>query len=243
MRLLFARVRLQFGRWRRTQRIKLRFLRMLWSNPDYRKHVIPWIRSQQDGYLLNKPMPWLVFDAISFLQTRIPPQASVFEYGSGGSTLYWLSRGCTCVSVEHDEAWSQILSARLGSKKGIEYRYIPPEPGQLCPAADPADPNCYQSSLAPFLDFNFKRYVTAIDTYPEACFDIVSIDGRARASCVMHGAKHVKVGGLLILDNSDREHYTAQTSQYLVDFQAHHFAGPAPVTPYLAQTSIYIRLR
>jgi len=236
-------MRLQFGRWRRTQRTKLRFIRLLWSNPAYRKYIIPWIQSQQKDYLLNKPMPWLVFEAIPFIQKHIRPQASVFEYGSGGSTLYWLSQGYSCVSVEHDDAWYHKLLTHFGSRTDVEYRHIPPEAGQICPESNAADPDCYQSSLPAFAGHNFQRYVTVIDEYPEACFDVVSIDGRARSSCVIHAVKHVKVGGLLILDNSDREHYTAQTSPYLADFQAHHFVGPVPVTPYLAQTSVYIRLR
>jgi len=188
-------------------------------------------------------MPWLAFEAVNFIEKHRPSQASVFEYGSGGSTLYWLTKGCTCVSVEHDKDWYHKLLARFASQPRIDYRFVPPEPGAICAEAKAEDPNCYQSANPTLHGFNFHRYATVIDEYHEAYFDVVLIDGRARPSCIMHGAKHVKVGGLLILDNAERAYYTAQTSHYLADFEAHHFMGPLPVISYYAQTSVYIRQR
>ena len=41
---------------------------------------------------LESELPWIAFDAIKYLDKRILPGDQVFEYGSGGSTLYFAKK-------------------------------------------------------------------------------------------------------------------------------------------------------
>jgi hypothetical protein len=71
---------------------------------------------RQDGWYLSvktrKPVdkngdsiPWFTYPAIDFLKTRIHKTHTVFEYGTGGSSI-WLSQHAQSVtSVEHVPTW------------------------------------------------------------------------------------------------------------------------------------------
>jgi hypothetical protein len=61
----------------------------------------------------GKPIPWICYSAIDFLAPRVRPEWRVCEFGSGNSTLWWADRVATVVAVEHDHAWSAIVSPKL----------------------------------------------------------------------------------------------------------------------------------
>ena len=108
-------------------------------------------------------------------------------------------------------------------------------------AQDIADPNLYLSDDVTFSECNFRKYVCQIDLFPDNIFDIVLVDGRARPSCIKHASKKVKIGGLIVLDNSDREYYLRMTANLLQDFDRRIFQGVAPGVTWFTETSIFIR--
>jgi hypothetical protein len=137
-----------------------------------------------------------------------------------------------------------VLADRLRGKAGVDYRLILPEPlGPEEGEADPADPGAYRSTDPPVLQHSFRNYVTAIDAFPEGTFDVVSIDGRARPSCIQHAISRVKRGGLLVLDNAERGYYLEKTSGLLMDFEKREYEGCGPCNFHFWQTNIYRRAR
>jgi precorrin-6B methylase 2 len=66
-----------------------------------------WNRKPQDGD--GQPLPWYSYPSIHFLASR-PAPATVFEYGSGNSTLWWAKRANRVVSVEDDVQWHGYVS-------------------------------------------------------------------------------------------------------------------------------------
>jgi len=56
-------------------------------------------------------IPWLTYPMIEFLNGFDFSDATVFEFGTGGSTLYWAGRAKNVVSVELDAAWAARLAA------------------------------------------------------------------------------------------------------------------------------------
>jgi hypothetical protein len=71
-----------------------------------------WLRSYVTGRPVTKsgsPLPWYTYPAIDFLSERVRPGMRVFEYGSGNSTLWWLSQGCDVVACEHDHEWFEVV--------------------------------------------------------------------------------------------------------------------------------------
>jgi hypothetical protein len=125
----------------------------------------------------------------------------------------------------------------------IDYRLVLPEPAENKKASDIADPNLYLSKDVLSLGYDFRNYVCQIDPYPDNYFDIVSIDGRARPSCIMHSVSKVKVGGMLILDNAERKYYFTKTKDYLGNYEKKEFWGVGPIGVNLWKTDIYLRIK
>jgi hypothetical protein len=227
------------------QRANLRFFLTIASSPSQRRYALSWLLSLQEDYLLRRRQPWLTYDAIRYLTNSVGSNLKVFEFGSGGSTLFWLPRAAMCVSVEHDPGWVARLRPLLSQAPQVDLRLVLPQPIEGQPGTpapeDFADPTLYLSSDPAYAGVSFWAYASQIDAFPDGFFDVVLVDGRARPSCVAHGAAKVREGGLFILDNANIPHYLAQTRQYLSDFDVIEFSGVAPIGRVMAQTNLYWR--
>lgn len=222
------------------RRSRLTFAVKLLRSQSQRRHLLRWVRSTASDYLLATPSPWMTFDAIAYLEEHIRPGWQVFEYGSGGSTLFWLSLGASCVSVEHNPDWYALMKSRLPSGASIDYRFVPQESNPaISEKSDPADPTHYVSDEGHA--YSYKNYVEQIDPFPDQYFDLVVIDGRARPSCLMHSVAKVKRNGLLVLDNADRDYYLARTQPYLKEYRQLEYSGAAPSLLGFSKTDIFIR--
>lgn len=220
------------------------FILELLRNTTQRKHAFRWICSLKQNYLFDTPSPWLVFDAIDYIKPRLFKGMNVFEYSSGGSTLFWLYYGANVVSIEHDPQWNDFMRERLQSYKSIDYRLITPEKIEnKAQYDDPSDPDKYTSMWDPYKESRFFNYVSQIDTFPDQYFDIISIDGRARPSCIKHSISKIKLGGMIILDNSDRDYYFLKTDQYFKNFSKIEFFGVGPQNDTIWKTNIYTRMK
>jgi hypothetical protein len=211
------------------------------ADATQRKHLFRWVMSLQDDYLMKTRQPWLTFDAMDYLNTLSLNGLRIFEYGSGGSTLFWSEKGASCVSIEHDTAWYTKVRALLLHYPQIDYRCVAPVNTSNEAIADPADPDSYISSLSMYQSFSFLEYVSQIDAFPDNYFDVVLIDGRARPSCIKHSANKVSINGILILDNSDREYYLKETEAYLINFSKLGFYGVGPTSDTFWKTDVYLR--
>ena len=98
---------------------------------------------------LRDGLPWMVFPAIDFIENLLSKDSSVFEYGAGGSSMFYASRVKELVSVEHDSVWFKQTEAAMAAAQrryGVLWTGIlaVPEPQEpkstfrLVP--DPTDP-------------------------------------------------------------------------------------------------------
>lgn len=126
-------------------------------------------------------LPWIPFAASRFIESLIlRPDSRVFEYGSGGSTVWFAARSGFFVSVENRANWYAQVKRKLeelGRIDKVEYLLRPKGPR------------------------GFEPYILAIDDYEP--FDVVFVDGRERTSCMKRAVPKIKSGGYLILDNPD----------------------------------------
>lgn len=151
----------------------------------------------------------------------------MFEYGCGGSTLFFAERAKKVISVEHDRLWFEKLTGAINpTYSNIELNFIPPDINHKPTVADPADPQSYVSSAASLNGSSFLSYASFIDKYPDNYFDIILIDGRARPSCLKHAVPKIKKGGYIILDDADRKHYLVYANELINDFLFIDFPGP-----------------
>ena len=227
-------------------------LKTLLKNPTFRtlysclKYYSQWLQHLKPGQnsVINK-IPWLTFSSIAIIKKIITPDMTVFEYGSGGSTLFWSSHVKKVISVEHNKEWHFKIKEELLKEKidNVEYFILEAEVDINYSQKSSDNPGDYISNDKSFTGKNFETYVKKIDECPDNYFDIVLVDGRARPSCILHSLKKIKVNGYLILDNSERSYYLHRfqfDSQY---WKREDHSGPAPYIRHFTQTTVFKKLK
>ena len=192
------------------------------------RFAAPYLRSLgANRSALSDGKPWLPFRAIEWLEENLSRAMRVFEYGSGGSTLFLADRVGEVISVEHDREWHARTSDAISARgiRNCTYLLRPPERA--------AKPSVVSTERA-YEGMDFADYVASIHAYPDATFDLVSVDGRARNACVLASIPKTKAGGVILLDNSDRAEYRAAIGA-LAQFERHDFAG---ITRYSTDVSV-----
>ena len=226
-------------------------LRSLWNKPRLKnlfsliRYYPAWREHLRVGRnSVDDQTPWISFTAIEFLKKIVRWDMRVFEYGSGGSTMFWISRVKELVSVEHDLSWYSILKEKLDELRVQNVQYILAE-------ADPdprfsekrfENPGDYISSDPGYTGKNFERYSKSIDVYPDLYFDIIIVDGRARPSCIQQGLPKLKKNGWLIVDNTERRYYLAPFPFERNSWKISIFAGPVPYVRDFSETSFLKKL-
>jgi hypothetical protein len=191
---------------------------------------------------LDYDQPWIVFKAKEFLDVILKSSMTVWEYGSGSSTLYFARRVKQVYSVENDKAWFDHLSALIKAQqvKNVSYTLIEAE---NAPTKELNFAFISKSQLN-YGGGYFKSYATLIDAAPDSSLDVVLVDGRARGACIAHAIPKIKQGGYLIVDNSDRSYYFEQ-NEALFDsskWEPKHFVGPVPYTFDFSKTSFFKKM-
>jgi len=128
----------------------------------------------------NAPLPWMNFPLIEFLEEKLNKQQTLFEYGSGSSTLFFSEHVFSVSSVEHNRAWFEKLNPLLLKNPNATYQYH---------------------------ELN-QNYPEAIRTFGvDKKYDIIIIDGRKRVACTKVAFDFLSSKGVIILDDSGRERY------------------------------------
>jgi SAM-dependent methyltransferase len=127
--------------------------------------------------------PWLTEQASRFLDDWLRPDDEGLEWGSGRSTAWLGARVKKLVSIEHDRAWYDKVAETLRQQglRNVEYHLVPTD-------QHGSDPHAYVGICA---------------TIPAASLDFVLVDGVLRDLCAEAALDLLKVGGLLVLDNSN----------------------------------------
>jgi hypothetical protein len=140
----------------------------LWKS-GYIKSI--WLRrpTRADG----SPIPWMNYNVVSFLEQRLTKDLSLFEYGSGNSTLFFANHVKDIVSVESDRKWYDHCSDRRPENATLIF----------CESGETG------------------RYAEAI-VDQEKKFDVVVIDGDDRLNCLLTAKDFLTPPGVIILDDT-----------------------------------------
>lgn len=208
-------------------------------HPASIKYFASWLKSVTSGS--NSALdgqPWITFRSREWLDGFLKKDMTVFEWGSGGSTLYFAQRVKKIISVENDAGWFGQIRQLLLSKKITNCDYFLKPGRPLSPGLSAGSK--YLSEAPEYPNLDFAQYCQAINNYPDGFFDLIVIDGRVRNECAKAAIGKVKAGGCILFDNSDRKLYRPGI-EALRNFKPLNFYGPGPYNRYLWQTSIFIR--
>lgn len=180
--------------------------RVLLKHPSERRYVAKWIATA-GRHPLQVGQPWLPFKAINWMEEYLTGESTVFEWGSGGSTVFFAKRVKYIVSLEDSPAWYLQISNKLRHLPSdkVQCTLIEPQRIGATEALDTSDPEQYASESEP--GYKFESYARFIDRFPDVYFDLVLVDGRARPSCILHAMPKVKPGAVLVLDDAHRPRY------------------------------------
>jgi hypothetical protein len=177
---------------------------------------IGWTNSIITGNIVdrsNKPLPWVTYPFIQFIAERLKNTMSVFEFGSGNSTLYYANKAATVDSVDHDKFWFDKIKSSMPSNVNLFY----------CESTNEDDYCHYPAKTN-------KQY------------DVIIIDGIDRVNCCINNIGALKPAGVMILDDAERKEYgPALNSLAEKGFKKIDFWGIAPAINYLKCTTIFYR--
>lgn len=161
----------------------------------------------------GNPIPWCTYPFIKFIEPRLKKDFTVFEYGSGNSTIWYAKKVKQIISVENDEAWFKVVSKLLPSNARLLFSRLEYD-GEYC------------------------RMVKKQNSR----FDIIIVDGRDRVNCVRQSIEYLSERGVLIFDNSHLDNYS-EGIKFLNenDFRSVDFWGLAPITGHNTCTSIFYK--
>ncbi len=161
----------------------------------------------------GKPIPWVTYSFIDFISERLNHTQSIFEFGSGNSSYFYAKRAGSVVSVEHDRHWFERMSKN--APKNLEVIFCALEK-----------------------DGDYART-------PERTgkkFDIIIVDGRDRINCCKYAVGCLSAGGVIVLDDSEREEYKAGLDFLKTKgFKQISFSGISPGLSYLKATSVFYK--
>ncbi|PRY77811.1 methyltransferase family protein [Yoonia maritima] len=205
-----------------------------WLEARLDRRAFHWLRSLFAIYdvdqMIALGVPWWTYRAIdqvdAFLLER--PSAKVFEFGSGASTVWLARRSGSVVSIEHDKNWFDMMQSRICGNPSISLVHIPADNALSLN-------RLFHSKKEGYIGQSFEKYVNAIRKTGDR-YDVIVIDGRARAACLHIAKTSLADGGIIVFDNSKRSRY--QTAINVSGLVACAFPGLTPSLPYPDETTL-----
>lgn len=141
--------------------------------------------------------PWISYSVIQILEKHLTRSSRVLEFGSGMSTVWYARHAGEVCSVEDYKPWYEKVKKILINEKLQNVNY------------------------------QFKDHV---DSYSQCFtddsrgFDLIMVDGSHRSACIAHAVKLLRPGGILYLDNTDKDSTPRGGDMRLAENNAPQFA-------------------
>jgi Methyltransferase domain len=172
--------------------------------------------------------PWWNPRAIRYLAEQLPTGGQVFEWGSGGSTVWFARHGQSVTAVESEPGWAARV--RKGGT-GAVVRYIPGrDEGRMRS----------ELQLRDHGEHFFDDYVDAVNDYPDGCFDVVVVDGLCRKECARLAAVKVKPGGIVVVDDTNWD-FLSECLKPFQGWETRRICGFKYMAAEVAETSFFRR--
>lgn len=156
----------------------------------------------------GRPLPLYTYPAIEYLRQFDLSQKSVFEFGAGSSTLFWMERARRVVSVESKRDWFESLKPKL--KSSVELLL---EEGDGFPFCIERYPERFDLIVVDGAGYRYDCAVSALTRLANGGMIILdNADWHHQTAAMLRGA------GLIQVDMSGfkpSEHHCSTTSLFL----------------------------
>lgn len=125
---------------------------------------------------------WMHADELAVIEKYLNPEATMMEWGSGGSTVEFSKKVKKYYSVEHNWEWYNEVKNAIPSNVSLYYKQNKELPDDYSQA-------------------EYQHYGEYLDVVYEIgdMFDVVLIDGRARRLCALKVMPYLKPNGIVII--------------------------------------------
>lgn len=163
----------------------------------------------------GSPVPWMNYNVVSFFQDRLRKDLSLFEYGSGYSTLFFSNYVGDIISVECDREWYDYINANRSDNTNL-----------LLYEDDPYASDTYSKIICG----------------QGRKFDVVIVDAEDRNRCMISACDAISDWGVIVLDDSHRPCYR-RSIDWLIGsgFKRLDFEGLKPGRISLYRTTIFYK--
>jgi predicted O-methyltransferase YrrM len=169
--------------------------------------------------LMKNPVPFIVMDAIRYLDKLVRPGMRVLEVGGGNSSLWFLSKDVHLTTFEHNSEWAGYMMEAIK-----------------------ANPVKYPSQRFNLNVMQGQETVNTILAMEDKSYDIILIDSMndytRRNACIEAALTKVKKGGWIVLDNSDNP-VNWNGRDLLAGKEMRRFTGFAPMALFVCQTTFW----
>ena len=160
----------------------------------------------------GSPLPWMNYGVIQFLELRLRKDLSLFEYGSGNSTLFFSDQVGQVVSVEGHKEWFDYVKGHMPDN--VQLMHVAPENDD---------------------------FVNAIDMDGRK-FDVVIVDAEDRVKCMINAPPYLSDQGIVLLDDSATPDYKPGIENlFSLGFKELAFNGLKPGSVHNYRTSVFYR--
>lgn len=163
----------------------------------------------------NGPVPWWTYGCTYYLDQVVPQNFNILELGGGNSTLWWLSRGNTVVTLETNGEWAKKLTREINETNFS------------------SDWKLYE-----VLDINPNTIEEKLGVRK---FDLIVNDGHGDRSALVDSLlSRLSNKGILVWDNSDRAQYKINLKNMeKFGFKKLEFFGVSPINAYCSKTTLF----
>ena len=171
------------------------------------------VRLKQPVRADGSPLPWMTYSVISFLEKRLKPDFTVFEFGSGNSTLFFASLVSKVVSVECERSWYEHVRKTLPANVQL----------LLC---------------EPYRREDYLAHLTGQGRE----FDVIIVDAEDREACLRVAPTRLSARGVILLDDADRPAYAEEGGRLCASgFKRLDFVGLKPAGINAYTTAVFYR--
>lgn len=190
-----------------------RLKRLLRYHVQQPRFILPWFAKSLIGRRqpVELGLPWFSFASIEYLKRRNLRHSVVFEFGSGGTTLFFARRCREVIAVESDAVWADRVSRAIDAE-GLRNVTVRLEGSD-------------------FASIERHRQSSLLQTFCEYEPDIVVIDHfegdvQTRVETFLFVQSRVKSGAMVIVDDAWRYSQIDRLTraQYVKRFES---VGPA----------------
>lgn len=193
-----------------------------WEMLRHPRHAANWAHDRiSSAGPAAQGLPWIAWPCIDFMSDYVQSTHRIFEWGGGGSTLFFLKKGCRVTTVESSAEWVRELEQQIQTlgpeaRSRWDLRFV-----AIADNNDPAVP----------------EYIGQVED--GAPWDLVMVDGWSRLKCLLAGMHHVKSGGVLVLDNANQRQFDSVPG-VMERWERHKFRGLGVARSWVTQTDAYV---